>query len=160
MKPVRPPAPAPGRAGTSTAASHSHQPRLPLPRRALAAHLLGLRQEQAHPGRAGRAKHHPRQFQVPEPGHPGPRPVRQIIEQALARGDLVLDFSLRDELPEIARMLRKYRDQGMDLADACVVRMSEIHRACRVLTVDVADSNVYRRFGNREVPRVTPEHSD
>ncbi len=85
-----------------------------------------------------------------------PEPLIRMLE----RGDLVLDFSLRDELPQIARLLRKYRDQGMDLADACVVRMSEIHRACMVLTVDVADFNVYRRFGNREIPRVTPEHSD
>jgi len=82
-----------------------------------------------------------------------PEPVIRMLE----RGDLRLDFSLRDELPEVGRLLRKYRDQGMDLADACVVRMSEVHRACRVLTVDVTDFAVYRRLGNREIPRLTPE---
>lgn len=81
-----------------------------------------------------------------------PEPLIRMLE----RGDLIIEFSLRDELEAVARLLRRYRDQGMDLADACVVRMSEIHRACKVLTVDVTDFAVYRRFGNREIPRITP----
>ena len=81
-----------------------------------------------------------------------PEPMVRMLE----RGDLVLDFSLREELADIAKLLRKYRDQEMDLADACVVRMSEIHRACKVLTVDATDFAVYRRCGNREIPRLSP----
>jgi len=79
-------------------------------------------------------------------------PVIRMLEA----GDLQLDFSLRDELPHVARLLWKYRDQGMDLADACVVRLAELHRVSKVLTVDSTDFAVYRRHGNREIPRVTP----
>lgn len=81
------------------------------------------------------------------------------LMQMLQCGDLVLDFSLRDNLPTVTNLLHKYRDQGMDLADACVVCMSEIHRAAKVLTVDATDFAVYRRFGNREIPRITPPHA-
>lgn len=81
--------------------------------------------------------------------------VEPVIKM-LERGDLELDFSIKQELAAVGKLLRKYRDQGMDLADACVVRMSEIHGVSRVLTVDRTDFAVYRRFGNREVPRSVP----
>jgi hypothetical protein len=46
----------------------------------------------------------------------------------------------------------KYADSPMDLADACIVRMSELHRHCKVWTVDRADFLAYRRHGRQPVP--------
>ena len=74
------------------------------------------------------------------------------ILQMLQRGDLRLAFSLENERPAIQKLTSKYRDQPMDLADACVVRMSELYPVCQVFTVDRKDFTVYRRSGNKPIP--------
>jgi hypothetical protein len=45
----------------------------------------------------------------------------------------------------------------MDLADACLVRMSELRRTCRVLTLDRREFTVYRRNGRDIIPIIAPE---
>jgi predicted nucleic acid-binding protein len=82
-----------------------------------------------------------------------PEPMLAMLD----RGDLQLDFSLSEELLSVHKLTRKYKDQPMDLADACVVRMSEIHRICKILTVDERDFSVYRRFGNQPLPCIFPD---
>jgi hypothetical protein len=47
----------------------------------------------------------------------------------------------------------------MDLADACLVVMSEKWWDCRLVTVDVADFKVYRRRGRHAIPLLTPNAS-
>ena len=79
---------------------------------------------------------------------PTPQPVLTLV----ARGDLVLGFDLAAELPRVLELAAKYADQPMDLADACVVRMSELSDRCRVWTVDRADFTAYRRHGRQSVP--------
>jgi len=44
----------------------------------------------------------------------------------------------------------------MDLADATLVRLSELFDDCRVLTVDRQDFSVYRRHGRQVIPLLTP----
>jgi hypothetical protein len=46
--------------------------------------------------------------------------------------------------------------QNMQVADACLVRMSELHRDCRVFTLDAQDFQVYRRFDRQVIPLVAP----
>jgi predicted nucleic acid-binding protein len=79
-------------------------------------------------------------------------PVR--ILQLVARGDLILDpaFVLAEELPRILALATKYSDLPMDLADACLVRMTELTAGCKVWTVDRADFAAYRRHGRQPVP--------
>ncbi len=79
---------------------------------------------------------------------PTPEPVLTLV----ARGDLILDFDLAAELPRILALVAKYADQPMDLADACVVRMSELAADSRVWTVDRTDFTAYRRNGRQSVP--------
>lgn len=76
-----------------------------------------------------------------------PRPVMTLV----ARGDLLLDFNLAAEMPKVLALVTKYADQPMDLADACIVRMSELHSRCKVWTVDRADFTAYRRHGRLAV---------
>jgi hypothetical protein len=45
----------------------------------------------------------------------------------------------------------------MSLADACLVRMSELDPAARVLTMD-SDFKVYRRNGRQVIPTIMPSH--
>ena len=52
--------------------------------------------------------------------------------------------------------MRKYADLPMDLADACIVRMTELHRDCRVITVDRKDFSMYRRNGRDLIPMLAP----
>ena len=72
----------------------------------------------------------------------------------LARGDLVLDpaFDFDAEIPRLLELCRKYSDASMDLADACLVRMTELTARCKVWTVDRDDFSTYRRHGRHAVP--------
>jgi hypothetical protein len=51
----------------------------------------------------------------------------------------------------------KYADRPMDLADACIVRMTELTSKCRVWTVDRSDFSTYRRHGKKVIPCEFPE---
>ncbi len=48
------------------------------------------------------------------------------------------------------------RYDAMDLADAAIVVMSELHAHCRVLTVDRKDFTVYRRHDRRTIEFLAP----
>jgi hypothetical protein len=52
--------------------------------------------------------------------------------QMIIRGDLILDFDLAAEIRPVLDLLQKYRDRKMDLADACLVRMTELHAQTKV----------------------------
>lgn len=71
-------------------------------------------------------------------------------------GVVTLDFNIQANLIPIENLMSKYRDQPMDLADACLVRMTEIQPRSLVVTTD-ADFKVYRRNGREVVPHVLPE---
>ena len=79
---------------------------------------------------------------------PTPRPVLTL----LARGDLQLAFDLSEELPHVLALATKYQDRPMDLADACLVRMTELYSRAKLWTVDRRDFHVYRRHGRKPIP--------
>lgn len=81
-----------------------------------------------------------------------------VVFELLRRGAVALSFSLADEAPVVARMLKRYRNVPMSLADACLVRMSEIHDGSEVLTVD-GDFRIYRRHGRRVVSTLMPDRA-
>ena len=81
-----------------------------------------------------------------------PQPVLEMLEV----GDLELVFALNENTPEVLALAKKYRDQEMDLADACVVRMSELFDDSVVYTVDKTDFLVYRRRGRHPIRCVFP----
>src|SRR5208282_3085444 len=49
----------------------------------------------------------------------------------------------------LLELLGKYQDRKMDLADACLVRMTELERAAVVFTLDREDFTVYRKRGKQ-----------
>ncbi len=79
---------------------------------------------------------------------PDPRPVLTLV----SRGDLVLDFDLAEQMPRVLALVNKYADQPMDLADAFLVRMTELNERCKVWTLDRKDFTTYRRHGRQVVP--------
>ena len=78
-----------------------------------------------------------------------------IVEMVQA-GDIILAFNLAEQTASVLALLRKYADREMDLADACIVRMTELMRDCRVVTVDRAGFTVYRRNGRDPIPTIAP----
>jgi predicted nucleic acid-binding protein len=78
----------------------------------------------------------------------------QLIE-LLRRHALVCSFQINENLDDVIKLLKKYADVPMSLADACLVRMAEILSDPVLLTTD-SDFHVYRRHGRQTIPCVTP----
>lgn len=74
----------------------------------------------------------------------------------LSREILLPAFSLYDEIGPVHALIEKYGDVPMSLADACLVRMTELDRRSAVLTLD-GDFRIYRRNRNEPVPVILPE---
>ena len=64
-------------------------------------------------------------------------------------------FTFASEAASIELLMQRYADTPMSLADACLVRLSEVHKDCRVLTLD-KHSKHYRRFGRSVIPLISP----
>jgi predicted nucleic acid-binding protein len=84
----------------------------------------------------------------------GPPGSPRLIE-LLRRRAVISGFQLNENLDDIIALLRKYADLPISLADACLVRMSEILSDPILLTTD-SDFRVYRRHGRQVVPCVMP----
>lgn len=80
-----------------------------------------------------------------------PEPILRLVERRIIR----LDFVMNDHRSDVLRLLRKYADQPMSVADACLVRMAELIDPCQVFTTD-ADFLVYRRKGRHVIPLLAP----
>jgi len=59
-------------------------------------------------------------------------------------------FVLRDHLARLAELAKRYADRNPDLADLCLIRLSETNPSLPVITTDLRDFQVYRR-GRREI---------
>jgi predicted nucleic acid-binding protein len=71
------------------------------------------------------------------------------------QGALTVQFDFSAEIDAVRLLIQRYTNVPMSLADACLVRMSELHEASRVMTVDT-DFIVYRRHGRRTIPLLSP----
>lgn len=79
----------------------------------------------------------------------------------VTRGDLIIDpgFVLSIQWAAVAELAMKYRDRPMDLADSCLVRMTELVDRCRIWTVDRSDFSVYRRNRCQAIPCEFPDEA-
>jgi predicted nucleic acid-binding protein len=78
-------------------------------------------------------------------------PVLELIDHDLLR----LDFDLSDNLSRIALLAKRYADRNPDLADLCLICLSERFPSLPVITVD-GDFKVYRRHQREIIPVLTP----
>jgi predicted nucleic acid-binding protein len=81
--------------------------------------------------------------------------ARQKIFTLVERGILRVLPVLPDESPAVRVLLARY-GQRMDYADACLVRLSELHRGHTVVTTDAEDFRIYRRFIRQALPLSVP----
>lgn len=77
--------------------------------------------------------------------------------ELLERGVLRVALGIEDQLPDLRTLMRRYRDRPMSLADACLVRLAELHFGSVVFTLD-ADFRIYRRHGNKIISVLMPEN--
>ncbi len=80
---------------------------------------------------------------------------RPSLAALLSRRAVVPAFDLGKEVERVLKLMRKYADVPMSLADACLVRMSEILPDAVIVTPD-ADFRIYRRHERQVVPCLTP----
>jgi len=81
--------------------------------------------------------------------------AQDAIFQLLQNGALRVAFHIDEHLSELRKLLQKYRDTPMSLADACVVRMAEVFPRHAILTLD-ADFSMYRKQGKTPLPILHP----
>jgi uncharacterized protein len=77
------------------------------------------------------------------------------LMQMISDGILEIGFEMEHQADSLSALLRRYAPR-MDLADACVVRMSELHRDSRVFTLDRRDFRIYRRNSRGIIPLLVP----
>lgn len=86
-----------------------------------------------------------------------------VAKDGIARGK-VLEFvehggltpvSLGGELSALRELLDRYADAPMDFADACVVRLAELHADVRVCTTD-GHFRFFRKNGHELIPLLSP----
>jgi predicted nucleic acid-binding protein len=73
----------------------------------------------------------------------------------LQNGALDLAFRIEEHADALSKLLEKYRDTPMSLADACIVRMAEINERHAVLTLD-SDFSVYRKHERIPLTLICP----
>ena len=73
----------------------------------------------------------------------------------LHKGAIQVAFSLEPEIERLLELQRSYADVPMSLADACLVRMTELYQHSRVMTTD-SDFRIYRRNRRQVIPLLAP----
>ena len=67
----------------------------------------------------------------------------EAVFDLLLSGAIRLAFDIGSQVEELRALLTRYRNVPMDLADACLVQMSERYRGSQILTLD-SDFYIYR----------------
>ena len=73
----------------------------------------------------------------------------------LLRGVLSIAFEVEREAEALNALMTTYSNVPMDFADACLVRMSELHPDSRIMTLD-SDFDIYRRYQREVIPVIRP----
>ncbi len=79
-------------------------------------------------------------------------PLFALLERRVIR--IALD--VQEEQADLRALMRRYRNRPLSLADACLVRLSELQPAGEIFTLD-SDFRIYRRHGNKVIPVLMPE---
>lgn len=78
----------------------------------------------------------------------GPEVQQDILLLAIQEFYQV-NFILSDHWREISSLFKKYQDQPISLADACLIRMAEIYNQPQIVTFD-SDFEIYRWGGRKK----------
>jgi uncharacterized protein len=80
----------------------------------------------------------------------------QSVLEWIDTGLVVAAFDVASNVDQLLEAAERFADRQPDLADLCLIRMSELHPRLPVITVDVSDFRVYRRNRNEAIPLIVP----
>jgi len=81
--------------------------------------------------------------------------AHDALFELLQNGALSIGFRVAEHVGALRQLMKKYRDTPTSLADACIVRMAEIHERHVVLTLD-SDFSIYRKHGRTPLTLMHP----
>ncbi len=81
--------------------------------------------------------------------------VVDLIFSLLRTKQITIPFSLTNEMAEVEVLMKRYENVPMSLADACLVRMSELIPGSVILTLD-SDFRIYRKNRNEAIDLIIP----
>ena len=81
---------------------------------------------------------------------------REKALQLVQKGYIKISFSLSEELESVEKLMQSYDSVPMSLADACLVRMSEIYTDTSIITLD-SDFRIYRKHRNQIISLIMPD---
>jgi predicted nucleic acid-binding protein len=84
--------------------------------------------------------------------HGGESSILSLLEAEV----ITIPFNLSKEVKTIRQLMKQYESVPMSVADACLVRMSELTRGSSVFTLD-SDFRIYRQFKNKVIPVIMHE---
>ena len=80
-----------------------------------------------------------------------------VLTLAFVRDGLVRPaFHIEEHFARLAELAARYADRKPDLADLCLIRLSELHPKHPVITTDLGDFRVYRRGRRDVIPLIHP----
>jgi predicted nucleic acid-binding protein len=82
---------------------------------------------------------------------------QKAVFEILRRDILHIPFRLSEHVNQVAWLLDKYSDVPMSLADACLVRLTELYAESSVLTLD-SDFSIYRKNKKQIIPILSPHN--
>jgi len=83
---------------------------------------------------------------------------QDAVLELLASDVVRIDFRMLPEIAAVQGLIRKFANVPMSLADACLVRMTELDAQSVLVTLD-SDFRVYRRNRRQIIPTIMPSQS-
>ena len=83
---------------------------------------------------------------------------QDAVLELLSNNVVKVDFRILPEIDALRGLMRKFANVPMSLADACLVRMTELDAQSVIVTLD-GDFQIYRRNRRRVVPTIMPGRS-
>jgi len=77
------------------------------------------------------------------------------VMRLLERGNVKTAFNLAEQFQPVTELMAKYEDIPMSLADACLVRRSELQPSALIFTTD-AHFGIYRRLKRQPIQTLAP----
>lgn len=79
-----------------------------------------------------------------------------LVLSMVTEGLVEIAFDCNSQLSQLAALAERYSDRSPDLADLCLIRMSELYPRHSVITVDRTDFRIYRRNKREAIPLICP----
>lgn len=81
--------------------------------------------------------------------------AQEAVWELLENGAVRIALHIEEQIVALRALHHKYCDRPMSLADACIVRMAELHENHAVFTLD-SDFSVYRKQGREPLTLIHP----